>query len=63
MKYLAVIALLLSQTACTIQVTDKRLPREEVAEAFAQRDKALEGLTAVLKKHQERLDDIKPVKK
>lgn len=62
MRYILVVSLILL-SACTIQVTDKRLPREEVAEAFAQRDKALQGLTEVLKKHQERLDDIKPVKK
>lgn len=51
MKKLIVLALLLS--GCTINVADKRLTREEVALAFQQRDKILEGMATVLKELKE----------
>lgn len=44
----AVVIVLLS--ACTVQIEDKRLPREEVAAAFKQRDEAIVGLTKAVEK-------------
>lgn len=53
----AILIALLS--ACTIQVEDKRLPREEVAAAFKQRDEAIAAIIEKLKQ----LEPTQPTEK
>lgn len=55
---LAIIALLLS--GCTINVVDKRVTREEVAAALAQRDEAIGKIALAVKQLQ---DKNKPLEK
>ncbi len=44
MRLLVMGALLVALPACTVNVVDKRLDREEVALAFKQRDQVLKAL-------------------
>lgn len=46
-------------SACTVQIEDKRLPREEVAAAFKQRD---EAITAIIEKLKQ-LEPTQPTEK
>lgn len=46
---IAILSTLLMLSACTIQIEDKRLPREEVAAAFKQRDEAIAAIIEKLK--------------
>lgn len=45
---------LLLLSACMVNITDKRLTREEVSAAFKQRDNAIMGLATIVKELKEK---------
>ena len=52
------VAIFLSLIGCTVNLEDKRLTRQEVAEAFKERDSIITGAATMLKEHEERLNKL-----